>query len=362
MSAPDYTERLAEIAGRFIADGRTQEEADTLARATLRVEELNPRPLEDIRKLDLKRTWILDGILTTGIAVLAAKKGNWKSLLSMQAAYAIAAGAPFLDRASQRGPVLYLALELDDIAMSERAARLGPCPEGLDILLSFTRGEEALADIEKLLLIKNYTLIVVDMLSAILPRGTDGNAYDEVTPFMLRLRRIAQHYSACILCLMHSPKASRDDFADAVLGSTGFAGQADSILVLDRKRAESSAKLSITGNHGADSFFRIGIDSNLRITTESGSLAMEAPTHPSKQDAALDELKKANGEPISAAMVGQIIGTGTDQKKNTDNARKALEELVRQGKAYKPQSGRYALPQKETLFTEGAEVDEVEPF
>lgn len=334
MSPSIDLDRLSEIAGRFIAEGATPEEADRRAHAVIRADALNPRALEDIRKLELIREWILAGLFTPGVAILAAKKGNWKSLFSLQAAYAIAAGAPFLGREVEHSRVLYLALELDELAMSERAQKIGPAPDGLDVLTSIGRGDDALEDVEALLLARGYRLVVVDMLSAILPAGTDGNHYDEVTPWMLRLRRLAQQYHACILCLMHSPKSTRDDFADAVLGSTGFAGQADSIIVLDRKRGEDTANLYSTGNHGRDQAFRIRIDGDLRLHLD-GEIPVAKDT--ADREAVLAALSRNGANGASAAMIGTATG------KSEDAARKMLQRLAADGKAERIRRGLYVV-------------------
>ena len=327
---PCDSERLAEISGRFIAEGRAPEEADARAKMLCRAETLNPRSLEDIRMMDLKREWIVDALMTPGLVILAAKKGNWKSLLALQCGYAVASGAAFLGRATTKGPCLYLALELDELAMSERAQKIGPCPQGLDVMTAFERGTNAIADLEALIVARGYRLIVVDMLQAILPGGTDGNAYDDVTPFLLTLRRLGQKYKAAILCLMHSPKSSRDDFADAVLGSTGFAGQADNIIVLERKRGSDTADLFATGNHGKDTAFRIRIDEDLRLSLD-GLIPVSRDSQAKEE--VLDALTKLGPDGGSAKTIGESIGRGEDA------TRKILERLMVDRKAERVRRG-----------------------
>lgn len=267
IDAADVLERKTELSGKYLDshEGASVETADRFADAVIRADELAPRSLESVRLIDRVRIWILDGVLTIGLTTLAAKKGNWKSLFALQCSYSVAAGVPFLGKTVQRCRVLYLALELDEMALAERCKKFGPVPDGLDVLFSFRKGDEALADLESLLIARQYGFIVVDMVPALMPSGIDGNAYDAVTSFALRLRRLAQKYDACILALAHSPKSQRDDFADAVIGSVGLGGQSDSIIVLDRKRGDDAAKLYVTGNHGKDDCIKIGIDQNLRL-------------------------------------------------------------------------------------------------
>jgi hypothetical protein len=228
-----------------------------------RAAELNPQPLSSLSDVTTQRIWYWDYVLTTGLGVIAAKKGCYKSWLSLQLAYAIAQGTPFLEKTTHKASVLYMALELDNIAMSERCRKIGTAPAGLDVLFNFTRGDDALKDMEALLAAKEYRFIVVDMLPAILPKGVDGNSYDAITDFMLSLRRLAQSYSACILSLLHSGKSERVDFVDSVLGSTGFAGQADTVIVLDRKRGDTTVKFMSSGNHGRDCCMKIEVGEDM---------------------------------------------------------------------------------------------------
>jgi hypothetical protein len=230
---------------------------------------------------------------------------------------------------------LYLALELDVIAMSERAQRIGPVPSALDVLFTFRRGEEAVADLDALITARGYRVIFADMAAAVLPHGTDGNQYDQVTDFLLRLRRLAQAREACIVLLLHSPKAEKTDFADAVLGSVGFGGQADSIIFIDRKRGENVARVLCTGNHGRDSVFKIALDDNLRLSLTEGS--PEASFLSPETEAVLQALRLyPDGASPSTITAG--MGKPTE---HANAVRMALTRLVEKGLAYKSARGQY---------------------
>ena len=354
---PEQREHFTELSGRFLAEGLAQDEADRRAVAFLRAEILAPVSLEGIRTAKFSRTWFLDGLFTFGLSIIAAKKANWKSLFALQSAYAIAAGIPFLGKTvPQAVKVLYLALELDKIAMSERAQRRGPAPAGLDILFTFTRGPEAIADLDALIMARGYKVIFIDMAAAILPGGTDGNAYDQVTGFLLQLRRLAQERESCIVLLLHSPKSEKTDFADAVLGSVGFGGQADSIIFLDRKRGDNVAKVLITGNHGSDSVFKIIMDENLNLSRfDDGGKAsfLSAET-----DAVLTTLRQFP-DGTSPAKLGAIMGKTPDQ---FNTVRMALSRLVEKGLVYKAGRGNYHAYATNQIEIEEESDDESNPF
>lgn len=333
----------------MVAPDLTTEEAERRELALVRAETLSPQSMESIRELDAIRTWRWDQMLTTGVSVLAAKKGHWKSLLALQLAYAVAAGRPFLNRAVARANVLYAALELDSIAMSERAKRCGPAPSGLDVLFSFRRGDGALVDLEALVLSRGYGLVILDMLPALLPAGFDGNAYEQVTHFMLALRRLAQRYSLSILALTHSPKSSRDDFADAVIGSVGFAGQADSIIFLERKRGDNTAKLFSTGNHGRDQSMKIALDPETLVLTVTD----EGASFLSTEREAVQAVLRKHPDGISTTDVSGIVG------KTFDATRKILARMVDEGQAQRIRPGVFTLPDDSNVlpFDRGTPCD-----
>ena len=276
-------------------------------------------------------------MLTPGLAVIAAKKGNWKSLFALQAAYALVKGEKFLRHTvPQATKVLYLSLELDRIALSERAQRMGPVPEGLDVLFSFSRGEDAIQDLEALIVGCGYGVIFVDMGAAIFPQGADFISYQEVTQFLLKLRKLGQEHNCCICLILHSPKGERADFADSVLGSVGFQGQADSIIYLDRKRGERVAKVFIIGNHGEDEVFKVTLGENLQINLVEDTDCVSFL--PSESEAVLQALKKFT-LPVSPLELVATLGRPKTAKE-ANRVRDTLNRLI--GKGYVKKVGRGA--------------------
>lgn len=263
----DTDERRVDLARKYLDshEGATIEEADKYADAVLSVEAIAPQSLAVIRELPTTRTWFWDCISTVGIFLIVGKKACFKSWFALWLLWHKVAGLPFLGRTTKRVAGLYCALELDAIAMAERAKRLPPVDGILDVIFSLPRGQAALETLESLMIARGYRVIVIDMLPAILPADIDANGYTETTVFMLALRRLAQKYSACFVCLMHAGKAERVDYVDSVIGSTAYAGQADTVAVLSRKRKESVIQLSASGNHGKDSFLTIKVNDDLSL-------------------------------------------------------------------------------------------------
>jgi hypothetical protein len=322
----DDAERLAELSGRFMADGMCQKDADRQAKNIMRADALAPVPLSDVQKIERQRIWFWDGIFTTGLAIIAAKKGLLKSWLALRLGIALADGRPFLGKCTRKSSVLYLALELDEIAIAERARLCGDVRGIFDVLFSFRRGHDALVDLAALVDARGYRVVIIDMLPAILPAGTDGNAYDEITAFMLQLRRFAQSRELSIICLLHAGKAPREDFADAVMGSTGFAGQADTVAVLQRKRGDNVLKFLSTGNHGKDQAFKIRIGESVSMeVVEESELEKQTAYLSAEQERVLMTMTEFYPEGTTPLVLAGVLG------KTSDAVRIQLNRLIERG-------------------------------
>ena len=158
----ETAERLLELSGRFMDDGLSREDADRQAKKVMRADELAPVPLSEVQKIDRQRIWFWDGIFTTGLSIIAAKKGLLKSWLALRLGIALSAGLPFLGKCTKKSNVLYLALELDEVAIAERARLCGDVRGCFDVLFSFRRGHDALTDLAALVDARGYNVVVVE--------------------------------------------------------------------------------------------------------------------------------------------------------------------------------------------------------
>jgi hypothetical protein len=269
------------------------------------------------------RTWFIEGMLTPGFAILSAKKGIGKSFFALEAAYAIAAGSPFLDRATTRAKVLYVPFELDRTAMHERALRLGPCPADVLVSYGWSSGTEAIADAEAAIVEHGVKVIVFDMFQAVLPAGLETNSYDS-SPVFLSWRRMALQHGAAVIAVWHSGKGDREDPMLGPIGSTGLVGQADCVLALDRKRGENVAKLFIGGNHGHEETLSVSFDDCRWTLLGQGK---EAPQL-AASDSAVVQLLEAHPEGLSATTIAGTLGRPSSAAARASLSRLALRGLV----------------------------------
>ena len=225
---------------------------------------LNIMLAKDEKDSDIpERCWYIERLITNGLCLLSAKKGIGKSFFILQAAIQIANGEPFLGRKTIKSKVLYCVTELDRTAVHERLnSYRKEIPENLYIRYGWSNGDEGPRELELLFEEYAFSVVIIDMFSAVIPPNTQTNNYD-LTPFLLSWRSTAHRLGICVVAVWHSSKSPREDFMDSPLGTTGLVGQSDCVLVLERKRNANKGILFSGGNHGEESTLRLWFENCL---------------------------------------------------------------------------------------------------
>lgn len=198
--------------------------------------------------------WAIPGIVSEGVTLLAGPPKVGKSWLSLGLGVAVASGGRALGSVSvDAGDVLYLALEDTGRRLKSRLLKVlngepasprlalttfcEPLPAG-----GLERIDQWLTDHP------DARLVIIDVLARV--RGhapANVNAYDLDYNALVALKRTADQHRVAVVVVHHTRKASSEDFLDAVSGTQGLAGAADSVLVLRRDRGGHDAVLAITG-------------------------------------------------------------------------------------------------------------------
>ena len=195
-------------------------------------------------------TYIVEGFLRPGLAVLAGSPKVGKSWMVLHLCMQIAKGQPFWGMETQQGSVLYIALEDSKLRLQERSLAMS---ESYPSALHFSLSCSALGDVleEELRDFvhehKDTRLVVIDTFQKIRAQGAElsyANDYAEVS----RLKNIADELNICILLVHHTRKQSDSDYMNEISGTNGIAGSADTLMVLKKKeRSSRTATLSCTG-------------------------------------------------------------------------------------------------------------------
>lgn len=206
-------------------------------------------------------SYIVDGIIPEGLTILAAAPKIGKSWLVLGIAVAVSTGRPVLGCVPTKAvPVLYLALEDGPRRLQKRLQTLGATSlnEDLQFMNEVPGGQLGAA-------IKTFMdrhagenpLVILDTLGKIKPPAVTGETqYDRDYRVISQLKRFADaDPGSSIIVVHHTRKMDGADFLDAVSGTQGIAGAADTILLLKRSRHEQKAQLEVTSRDAAEGVY-----------------------------------------------------------------------------------------------------------
>ena len=215
---------------------------------------------ESMRALSLRHIeppkFIIPGIITYGITILASPPKFGKSWMCMDMAISVATGTKFMDLDTNKDGVIYLALEDGDYRLQDRAHKVAngrDLPENLYLVKQAPiLNEGLLPQISQLLesIDDHIGMIMIDTLQKI--RGVAGKT-EGVYGYDYRelgaLHQFALDKKIAVILVHHLNKGGDDsDFVSRLNGSTGVSGAADTIITLTRAaRGSDETKMNITG-------------------------------------------------------------------------------------------------------------------
>ena len=331
----------------WLADGHTKEELENIVEAA---DDWNGRttngdssdgkleliPLSDLlQEPEEAVSWTVDGLLpSSGFSVLAGKPKAGKSTLARELALRVARGEPFLGRSTDRGPVIYLALEEKRAEVRRHFEDMGADGSEKIYIFAATAPVNAFERIRRSVEEIKPALLIVDPLFR-LARVKDANDYAQTSQALEPLLKLARETGTHVLVIHHMRKAAPIG-ADAILGSAGILGSVDTALLLQRN--PKNRTLASIQRYGKDLPETVLIfDPETRTTTLGWT----------KEEQVLEEIKKE----ILAFLDSQIewVGEGTiDQEVEgkTGPKRRALRELVKEGTVLRQGEGKKKSPFK----------------
>lgn len=220
-------------------------------------------PTEIINAADLQRmifpprVHIIPELITKGLSVLAGKSKFGKSWFILDASIAVAEGgiaAGYIQ--CTQGSVLYLALEDGFDRLQERMGVLignRPWPVKLNLATVWPTMDEPLC-LTRISAWLDSTpdakMVVIDIFQKFRPMAVRGlNMYQQDYKDAAPLHELAKKHGVAIVLLHHVNKMKTvegDDIFDAISGSTGLPGAADTPMVI-RKINKTNATLYLRG-------------------------------------------------------------------------------------------------------------------
>ena len=194
--------------------------------------------------------FFVDGLITSGLYILAGYPKVGKSWLALDICLSIATGRDVLSATTIKGTALYLCLEDSKARMQDRLYELTdePADDLHFVLMADKIGSGIEEQIESFVMQHRDTCVVfIDTLQMI--RGTSiDNAYAADYNDLSSLKAVADKLGIAIVLVHHLRKTKDADPFNMISGTTGISGCADGSFVLIKSgRSEHKATLHCTG-------------------------------------------------------------------------------------------------------------------
>ena len=226
------------------------------------------------------KPWIVDGLLHTGLYILAGAPKLGKSFLVAQIAYHVSTGRPLWGHPVHQSPVLYLALEDDHRRLQSRLFRMFSVESTTNLYFSIEAKKlrKGLEEQLKTFLMEHpdTRLIIIDTLKKVRDGDDDSYSYGRDYEDIGLLKKFADENGVCLLIVHHTRKqGDENDQFNMIAGTTGLTGAADaSFLLTKHRRTDTDATLQLTGRDVQDQKFYLSRDRS-RLTWELDHVEIE---------------------------------------------------------------------------------------
>lgn len=297
--------------------------------------------------------YAVPGLIPEGFTLLVGPPKAGKSWLALDLLLALSGAGRALGKVTvpEKQRVLYLALEDGDRRMQDRCQQLlggAAIPEKFHYLTRIMPGQIMETIDAWLELYPDTALVVVDTLGKVMPQALIGeSAYQRDYRVGSHLKRRADdHPGLAVVVLHHDRKAISDDFVDAVSGTHGLAGAADTIVVLARRRQAADGLLKVTGRDVLESEYAVELD-DCKWTLSGDDLeAAAAEARRQGETAGLGDLSLQVLDFARLHPEGVTPATVAKQFPEISNASEYLKRLYEAGRLTKPKRGLYVAPRE----------------
>jgi RecA-family ATPase len=202
--------------------------------------------------------YVVPGIIPEGMTLLVAAPKIGKSWMVLGLGVELSNGGSAFGAipVGNPRPVLYLALEDGKRRLQDRLMRLKP--SSVSHRLQF---QTDIAPGQVIATIRDYMakhdgldpVVILDTLGKVMPPAGNGSQYGHDYTVLSQLKATADAVPGSSLVIVHhTRKMDGGDFLDAVSGTQGIAGAADTVLVLKRERHDDRATLQVTSRDAAE--------------------------------------------------------------------------------------------------------------
>lgn len=295
--------------------------------------------------------YAVPNIVPEGSTLLAGPPKVGKSWFVLGVALGVAAGGRVLGAVEvERRPVFYLALEDGDRRLQDRCRTLlgpgEPIPELFEYTTTVVPGTVLATTAQWLELHRGEEpLIILDTLGKVMPPALMGeSSYQRDYRIGSALKRLADdHPGSSLLTNHHDRKAQSEDFVDSVSGTHGLAGAADTVVVLNRGRHETSGLVKVTGRDVIEGEYCVTFDGGGFWQLDGGSFEVAAKNATLRRvtsgvgDRMADVIELVSENPAGVSPADVASALGLDPKQ----AQIYLARAVSAGRLRRPSRGLY---------------------
>ena len=245
-----------------------------------KIPNLKPISARNLQQATLPQlNWLVEDMLYEGLAILAGPPKSGKSWASLQLAYSVSTGKPFLGKRTMKSECLYLALEDSFNRLQNRLNLMlngELLPEGFLLDINCNRLDNGLI-IQLTNCLKehpNIKLIIIDTMQLI--RGTIGKnetLYGNDYKDLSILKKFADENHITILLIHHFRKMlDNGDAFNRFSGSTGIIGVTDTMFALYKEqRRDKQSIFAISGRDIEEDELIISFDHTTHLWNIDGS-------------------------------------------------------------------------------------------
>ena len=282
--------------------------------------------------------YVIPGYVAEGLTLFAGAPKIGKSWTALDLGIAVSAGGlAFGSIKCEQGDALYLALEDNPRRLQSRLKVMGRtiAPQRLTFMTEWpTLDEGCLDELEAWAHnAEKPRLVIVDVLAKVRPiaNGKD-QLYDADYRTMTGLHGFATRHRLAVVVVHHTRKMEAEDPFDAVSGTRGLTGAADTVMVLKRDIGTAKTVLYVRGRDVEE------VETALEFKRDIGPWIILGAAHEvgktNERQVILDILQ-AHPEPLTTREVSDLLG------KNNAAVRQALTRMAKAGEIEKTARGLY---------------------
>lgn len=220
--------------------------------------------------------YVVPGVIPEGLTMLVAPPKIGKSWLVLGLAKACTEdGYAFGTVAVDSRPVLYLALEDGQRRLQDRLRTLGMEAGNSNLTMMTDLNASALKTIRTFVQrnAEHKPLVILDTLGKAREIYNGNDAYQKDYAEIGYYKDVTdQHPGSSLVIVHHTNKGAHGDFVSSVSGTQGITGAADSILTIERGRAEDDATLNVTSRDAAEGSYAVSLDNGVWTLDGTGLL------------------------------------------------------------------------------------------